>query len=143
MDDFLGGFTVDESLDAAPRASVRSRRRSARPVTEKAVKEGVIAELKRQGYALAKHMTGLGQRGTPDVFACVAGRMVVIEVKTIGYDLQPDQRAELRKWQNAGALTGWVRSLTHLHELLEHLNDPSWRNDFAHPGDGRGVGEPW
>lgn len=143
MDDFLAGFAVDESLDAAPRAAARSRRRSARPVTETAVKDAVINELKRRGYALAKHMTGLGQRGTPDVFACIAGRMVVIEVKTIGYDLQPVQRAELQKWQTAGALCGWVRSLTHLHDLLEHLDDPSWRNDFEHPGDGRGAGESW
>jgi hypothetical protein len=144
MSSFLGGFAIDESLDAAPKAAPRSKRRAARPRPEVLIRGDVIAHLiALGGYAIPKHQTEYGVRGTPDVFACLTGRLVVVEIKTIGYDLQPDQRGELRKWQNASALAGWVRSLTHLDELLSHLDDLAWRNDFNHPGDGRGASEPW
>jgi len=138
-------FVVDESLDEAPRPTPASRRRKTRPgPSEAIVKKRVIERITELGgYAIPKHMTAMGVRGTPDVMACLRGRMLMIECKTIGYDLQPDQRVELRKWQNAGALAGWVRSVTHLEELLSHLDDPDWRNTFDLPGDGRGAGEPW
>ena len=143
MDDLLARFQVDASLDAAPTAAPRSRRRVARPVSEKTVKDKVVARLNEVGYAIPKHMTSMGVRGTPDVLACVSSRMVVVETKTGTNEPTPVQRAELTKWQNAGALAGWVCSLTHLEQLLSHLDDPSWRNDFDHPGDGRGASEPW
>lgn len=144
MTSFLDSFAVDPGLDAAVRAQPRSRRRAARGPTEAVIKAKVIAHLKELGgYAIPKHQTSMGVRGTPDVMACLGGRMVMVETKVPGKNLEPDQRAELRKWQNAGALAGWACSLTHLDELLSHLNDPAWRNDFDHPGDGRGAGEPW
>lgn len=143
MSELLDSFRVDPTLDEAPKAATRSRRRVARGVTEATVKKKVLGRLNEIGYAIPKHMTGMGVRGTPDLLGCVLGRMVVIECKTIGYELEPDQRAQLRQWQNAGALAGWVRSLAHLEEILEHLHDPAWRNTFDHPGDGRGASEPW
>jgi hypothetical protein len=144
LDSPLTSFLIDATLDAAPKAAPRSKRRAARPRPEVLIRADVIAALIAMGgYAIPKHQTEYGVRGTPDVFACVAGRLVVVEIKTLGYDLQPDQRAELRKWQNAKALAGWVRSLAHLDELLSHLDDLAWRNDFSHPGDGRGASEPW
>lgn len=143
MSDLLASFQVDPSLDAAPKTAPRSRRRVAKPVSETTIKKHILDRLNQIGYAIPKHMTGMGVRGTPDLLGCVGGRMVAIEVKTIGYDLQSDQRVQLRKWQNAGALAGWVRSLAHLEEILEHLQDLTWRNTFDHPGDGRGASEPW
>lgn len=140
----LDGFPVVPELDAAPRATPKSRQRAARPPSERSVRDRVIAAIAgRGGYAIPKHMTEFGVRGTPDVIACIQGRLIMVECKTIGYDLQPVQRAQLQKWQNAGALAGWVRSVAHLEELLSHLDDPDWRNTFEHPGDGRSAGEPW
>lgn len=140
----LDGFAIVPELDAAAKAPPKSRRRAARPPSEKSVRDRVVAHvIAAGGYAIPKHMTQHGVRGTPDVMACIGGRMLVVECKAPGYDLQPVQRVQLQKWQNAGALAGWVRSVAHLEELLTHLDDPDWRNTFEHPGDGRGAGEPW
>jgi hypothetical protein len=140
----LDGFAVVPSLDERPRETPRSKRRVAAPPSEKSVRDRVVAAIiGRGGYAIPKHMTQNGVRGTPDVLGCLEGRMLTIECKRIGYDLQPVQRAQLQKWQDAGALAGWVTSVEHLEQLLDHLHDPAWRNTFEHPGDGRGAGEAW
>lgn len=145
MSSFLDGFTVDPALDATPAAAPRSKMRAARPRTEHSIRADVLARLITDlgGYGIVKHQTGLGTRGTPDLFACVDGRMIVIETKTGANVPTPAQRGELKKWQNAGALTGWVRCVTDLDQILSHLSDPEWRNTFDHPGDGRGENEPW
>lgn len=137
------GLDVGGVQDAPPARLPRSRRRAARPVTEHAVREACLRLLNQRGYAIVKHQTGAGQRGTPDILGCVAGRMVVIECKTANNDPTPAQHGKLRRWQDAGALAGWVRSVEHLQQLLDHLDDSGWRNGLAVPGDGRGAGEPW
>jgi hypothetical protein len=137
------GFTVDPNLDSPRAVLPKSRRRTARPVTEAAVKTGVLARLNLGGYAITKHQTSYGKRGTPDVLACRKGRFVAIEVKRPGKTPDPDQLGEMRRWQEAGALVGWVQSVAHLEQLLDHLDDPSWRNNFKHPGDGREADDKW
>lgn len=139
-----GGFTVDPSLDAPRRAVAKSRRRTARPITEAAVKTAVMRKLAVLGaYAISKHQTSLGKRGTPDVLACLEGRFLALEIKREGNVPTPEQLGEMRRWQQAGALAGWVQSVEDLDELLSHLADAGWRNDFKSPGDGRSADDPW
>ncbi|HEV7447740.1 MAG TPA: hypothetical protein VGO18_34560 [Steroidobacteraceae bacterium] len=137
-------FTVLAGLDQERAPRPASRRRTARPVTEAAVKDAVLRQIAlRGGYAIAKHMTGAGTRGTPDVLACIEGRFVAIEVKRPGNIPEPAQLGQLRKWQAAGALACWVQGVEQLNEVLEHLHDGNWHNDFTHPGDGRHASDPW
>jgi hypothetical protein len=147
MGDVVSGvFTVVAELDEKRRALPASKRRSARPVTEDAVKASVLNKIKthpRGGYAICKHQTGTGERGTPDVLACMGGRMVVVEVKRSGNIPEPKQLGELRRWQLAGALACWVDDAAQLDDVFEHLDELNWRNDFAHPGDGRHANAPW
>lgn len=140
----LAGFSVDPDLDAAPRAAPPSKRRAAPTETEASVKDRIMRRIRaRGGYVIAKHMTGLGVRGTPDLMACIGGRMVVIEVKADTKVPTPAQFGELRRWQTAGALAGWARTEGQLDQLLDHLVEPGWRNTLEHPGDGRDAGESW
>jgi hypothetical protein len=140
----FSGFTVVAELDAQRVPVTKSRARKARPPSETSVKDAVMSKIRlAKGYCIAKHMTGAGKRGTPDVLACVQGRMVVVECKTGDYEPTPAQLGELRRWQDAGALAGYVRTVAELEQLLSHLQEPGWRNDFEHPGDGRSKGDPW
>lgn len=143
MSSVFEGFTVDPDLDADRVTLPKSRRRAPRTVTEAAVKTGVLKWLNLGGYAITKHQSSYGKRGTPDVLACRKGRFLAIEVKRPGKTPDPDQLGEMRRWQEAGALVGWVQSVDHLRQLLDHVDDPGWRNDFKHPGDGRAADDPW
>lgn len=143
-DDVFSAFEVVAGLDAKRRSLPPSRRRSAAPVSELSVRDAVMREIAiRGGHGIVKHMTGAGTRGTPDVLACVAGRMLVVECKRVGHVPTAAQLGQLRKWQDAGALACWVQNVGHLRQVLEHLGNPSWYNDFDHPGDGRDADAPW
>lgn len=137
-------FVVVAELDQERQPRSRSRQRAPRPVTEAAVKDAVLRKIKiLGGYCIVKHQTSMGKRGTPDVLACIKGRFVAIEVKRPGNIPNPDQLGELRRWQAAGALACWVQSVEQFDQILDHLDDVSWQNDFQHPGDGRAAGDPW
>jgi hypothetical protein len=139
-----GGFTIDPHLDAPRGATPKSKRRKARPVSETAVKDSVIKHIEvLGGKAIVKHQTGLSTRGTPDVLACLKGRFLALEIKRDGNVPTPAQVGEMRRWAQAGALVGWVLSVAHLEELLDHLDDPLWVNPLNHPGDGRSSDDPW
>lgn len=139
-----GAFEVLAELDEPPAHRPPSKRRKARPVTEDTVKQGVLDLIKlRKGYAIVKHQTGLSVSGTPDVLACIDGRFVAIEIKRVGNIPTPTQLGQLRLWQKAGALACWVDEVRQLNDVLEHLTDNTWHNDFEHPGDGRHAGDPW
>jgi hypothetical protein len=62
------------------------------------------------GYAIKVHgdVFNIGQ---PDISGCISGRAVVIEVKRPGESPTENQRAHLRKWENAGALAFWTDSV--------------------------------
>lgn len=140
----FAAFEVVEGLDAARKRLPPSKRREPAPPSETSVRDGVVAlyEL-RGGFGLVKHMTGFGVRGTPDVMGCIQGRCVVVECKRVGYVPTAAQLGQLRRWQRAGALACWVQSVEHFEQVLTHLNDPEWVNDFAHPGDGRDADAAW
>lgn len=139
------GVQLDESLDENRESLPPSRRRKARPRTEALVRADCIAEIQaRGGYVIIAHQDGNGVRGTPDLIWCIEGRMGVTECKREDAEPPtPAQMGQLRQWQKAGALAGWVRNANHLRELLDHLHDVAWVNDFDTPGDGRGKNAPW
>lgn len=109
----------------------RTRRRS-----EADIQKGCVQLLNGRGYAIVTTGSRYLPTGTPDVLACVRGRMVAVEIKRPGERPEPAQVAQLRRWQNAGALAGWACSEEQLEQLLRHVEEPLWRNDFQLPGDG-------
>ena len=58
-------------------------------------------------------------RGEPDVTACVRGRRVELEVKIPGKDATPVQKVALKRWHEAGAVTGVVHSLEETQDILQ------------------------
>jgi hypothetical protein len=49
--------------------------------------------------------------GTPDIFVCVSGQLVVIEVKVNGNRPTEKQLYELDKWAAVGAISFWICDL--------------------------------
>lgn len=98
--------------------------------SEVMILQQVLDHINSLPRAMARKVHGsvYGSAGEPDVDACIDGRSVRVEVKRRGKVPEPVQYARLRKWEKAGALTGWVHSLEMLVELLTHLDDPSWEN---------------
>jgi hypothetical protein len=142
--DAFAAFEVVEGLDAPRRKLPQSRRREAAPVSETSVRSGVVAHFELVGgVVIVKHQTELAVRGTPDLLGCINGRCVVVECKRVGYVPTAAQLGQLRRWQRAGALACWVQSVEHFQQVLTHLHDPEWVNDFAHPGDGRDADAAW
>ena len=79
-------------------------------------------------WCVKVHGNPYTSRGEPDLDACVRGRAVKVEVK-VGRNKPTDvQMAAMRRWEDAGALVGWVTSLEELQELLTHLEDYGWKN---------------
>ncbi len=85
-------------------------------------------------YAFKKHTGAQGEGGHPDIFACVAGRMVLVEMKVPGERPTGRQFERLRTWQKAGAAVCWADDVEHVQELWARLGDPQWRNPLTRPG---------
>lgn len=86
---------------------------------EKTIVKAIIAEIKRQGgYAIKTHGNAYSVRGTPDVLACLNGKMIAIECKNEKGVLSKLQEIELKKWNDAGALTGVARSLEDAKKIM-------------------------
>ena len=49
-------------------------------------------------------------------------------MEVAGKKKTPRQMAVMRRWEPTGVLVGWVVSLDEAKALLEHLDDPDWRN---------------
>jgi len=144
MNEAFAAFEVVDGLDAAPQRRSKSQRRGPRETPESVTRAAGIAVLAAAGgYGIIKHQTGEGVRGTPDWVGVVAGRCVVVEFKRPGYSPTPAQLGQLRKWQRAGALAGWACTVEHVRQLLDHLTELGWLNNFTHPGDGRDADGPW
>ena len=77
--------------------------------------------------------TGATKKGTPDILACVPGRIVVgrfvaCELKQPGEKPTPLQFKRLRDYAAAGALAGWATTEVELDWLLSHIDDTAWVN---------------
>ena len=96
---------------------------------ETALSRAVQARFKALGGLARKvHSSGYTGAGEPDIDACLHGRAIKVELKQPGKVPTAIQLATLRKWEAAGALAGWVRSVTELNELLSHLDELGWVN---------------
>lgn len=60
--------------------------------------------------------------GDPDLYACLNGHFLQIEVKDgWGYTVQPIQKRRLREWAGAGALAVVVRNMADANFLIKQL----------------------
>jgi len=57
--------------------------------------------------------------GEPDIIGCIAGRMVVIELKMPGEVPSGNQMAHLENWRRAGALAFWATSWEDVAYMLK------------------------
>lgn len=88
--------------------------------SESTITLNILSYLRSVGaYAIKHHGGPHSRRGTPDVLACLRGRMVVVEVKVPGKTPTEAQRIELVRWADAGALAMWATSTAQVREALE------------------------
>jgi hypothetical protein len=86
-------------------------------------------------YAMKKHTGAEGEGGHPDIFACRAGRMVLVEMKKPGEEPTLRQHQRLTSWQKAGAAVCWASDIEHVRQLFERIDaDPGWINPLTGPG---------
>lgn len=117
------------------------------PRNESTLVSWCMDHIKRRGdgHARKVHGSAFQSAGEPDIDACVAGRAVKVEVKMPGGTPTPIQMGAMRRWESAGALTGWVTSVDELKKLLDYAEDHAWVNPqlCRHKGspgaDGHGV----
>lgn len=83
------------------------------------------------------NVTGSAEQtaGTPDRVGVVDGRAFVCEIKAPGETPRRLQLMQLRRWQAAGAISGWVTSVSELEQLLARVHDGQWTNPLTGPGD--------
>lgn len=77
-------------------------------MTEKAIQNKIIKDLKAKGYWVIKTQGGVAGTpiGTPDILACdIIGNFIAIEVKKIGGKLSIEQVHQLKKLSNNLAST--------------------------------------
>lgn len=123
----------EEYVPPAPK-----RARKAAPEPESSITERALSWLNSQPstFARKRHTGVMGTGGHPDIEACSAGRSIQIEMKRVGAKPEPRQFAQLRVWQNAGALVGWASSLLHVQQLMAKRDEPTWKNPLRAPGTG-------
>ena len=87
---------------------------------EKTIERNILRWLNRQDgvYAEKVHGSPYGGAGKPDIDCCWRGRAVKLEVKQPGKEPTELQQYELDKWNAAGAISGCVRSVDEVKDLL-------------------------
>jgi len=79
---------------------------------ESTIKDSILKWLRAQNfYATKTHGEAMQERGLPDIFACVYGLFVAIEVKQPGMSATPIQQYHLGQISTAGGLSWVVDSL--------------------------------
>lgn len=124
----------DYNADALRRLTLNKGVAPRRKPEREVVSEGINYLRSIGGYAWKVHGGRMGSTGEPDVDACVRGRSVKLEAKAGNNKPTGPQIQSLRRWQRAGALVGWFRTTQHIIDLLDHLGDPGFLPDLAHPG---------
>lgn len=85
---------------------------------EAGIKRQIREWLKAIGaYYFAPVQMGMGTQGV-DIYACVKGRFVAIEVKVPGKRPTPRQMITLSDAERAGAVAMWVTSLLEVQQRL-------------------------
>lgn len=88
---------------------------------ESTIKKNILKWLNEieGGRAISLHGSRFGVVGTPDILFIYRGRAFFFEVKREGEDARPNQRAELAKWERAGAAAAVVHSLDEVKATLK------------------------
>ena len=68
--------------------------------------------------AVKVHGSVYSERGTPDIIGCWHGKALVLECKSDTGEPEPDQLVRIEEWRRAGAITGVVRSIQEVKDLL-------------------------
>lgn len=138
---------LDDAVDAsyspaAAAAAVTPSRATAtaharRTVSEAQVCVAVDKAIKARpgAYWINVHGGAAQTAGTADRVGVVDGRAFACEIKAPGQRPRRRQLVELRRWQAAGALVGWVSSVEELSALLDRVHDRRWTNPLTGPGD--------
>lgn len=131
MTDRYARHVVDDDLeDEVFEARIaRPRPRATTPTSEGATTEEVLRSLNtRPAHRFQKmHQGAHSGSGEPDLDGCVHGRCVKIEMKAPGKRPSTKQNRRLLQWQEAGALVGWARSLDEVDQILDRIDDPTYR----------------
>jgi hypothetical protein len=69
-----------------------------------------------------RHGSAFSTAGDPDLYLCLNGRHIEIEVKLPGQSPTPLQRERLVQWERAGAFAGIIHSISELQDLLDRLD---------------------
>jgi hypothetical protein len=124
---------LDEEFDSqvgiVMRRGVAPRHRSEADVVGSA-----LTLLRSLGYARKVHGGVMGNVGEPDIDACVQGRALKLEAKSIGHRPTVPQQAALHRWAAAGALVGWFRTDEEIRQILDHLTEVGFVPDLSRPG---------
>ena len=76
--------------------------------------------------AVKIHGSMFGRVGDPDIWGCRHGRMFVLEGKLPGKHPRVIQKIELKRWEKAGATTGWFTTFEEAIEIVRAIPvDPS------------------
>lgn len=86
---------------------------------EEPIKRAIVKYLNGL-YGCYAHKThgSVFSAGQPDIDACINGRALKLEVKSPTGKATKLQEAELARWKKAGAITGIVRSVEEVKEIL-------------------------
>lgn len=110
-------------------------------MTEKAIQNKIIRDLKGRGYWVMKTQGGVAGTpiGTPDIIACdTNGRFVGIEVKKIGGHLSPEQQLQLGKISQS-SLDVYVtndpdfcKKINYFFHDSEEINSPNFKKTVTY-----------
>ena len=92
---------------------------------ESRITRGIVAWIngRPQCRAIKMHSGGSQGAGEPDVFSCIRGRLLLMEVKRPGQKARPLQVRMLESWSKAGAATTVVTSLAEAQTAVRILLD--------------------
>jgi hypothetical protein len=97
--------------------------------TETAIKDKIMKHLKGLPNCYAMKVWGNHTTiGQPDILGCCAGRTLALEVKRSGEQPTEIQKATLKKWADAGAVAGVVRSVADVNFAIM-IHDCEWTYD--------------
>lgn len=69
-------------------------------------------------YYEKRHGGFFSSNGQPDISGCISGRRFELEVKKPGESPRPLQKSIMKKWKNAGAVTGVARGVDDVKALF-------------------------
>ena len=72
--------------------------------------------------AINNHTGGFDRTGEPDIYACLSGQFIALEVKKPGENPTKIQEKRLREWEDAKGVAGVVTSIQDVRIILDIFN---------------------